>query len=451
MDVWSWTKTPIASLDLTQILDLRKVILTDRDSRREFEDHMQSLEGQRSKEQLALNGICHWMTGDYSLALPAAKSISDTPVGAYIFAECAMFGGHLGMDGISYRPEDAANILNALKHRTAAHTTMLLRAMIESRRIDDAAKVLNNASETYRSSTDGLYFQGLIREEEGDPVEAEAIYDRVLNVDPNHTLTLFRRAYKLDLSGADDNAIAVYERLIDQRPPMINALINLGVLYEDNEQYQNASRVYRRILSIYPQHPRARLYLKDANASLTMYYDEDQEVRNDKKNQILKIPVSDFELSVRSRNCLAKMNIVTLGDLVQKTEAELLAYKNFGETSLNEIKLILDSKGLRLGMRPEDDLMPVKKSTTTKPTTGPTTGIAIDPNDDRLKKSVTELTLSVRSRKCLAVLNIKSVADLVQYTSEDLLSQRNFGVTSLKEISDQLEQIGLSFRTVDKN
>ena len=66
-------------------------------------------------------------------------------------------------------------------------------------------------------------------------------------------------------------------------------------------------------------------------------------------SQVLNIPVTDFELSVRSRNCLQKMGIKTLGDLCRCTEQELLASKNFGETSLVEIKEMLASKGLRLG------------------------------------------------------------------------------------------------------
>ena len=87
---------------------------------------------------------------------------------------------------------------------------------------------------------------------------------------------------------------------------------------------------------------------------MDMYYDEDLERKEDRLNQILRIPITDFELSVRARNCLNKMQITTLGDLVQQTEQELLSYKNFGETSLTEIKEILHSKGLRLGMPREE-------------------------------------------------------------------------------------------------
>ena len=59
--------------------------------------------------------------------------------------------------------------------------------------------------------------------------------------------------------------------------------------------------------------------------------------------------MTDFELSVRSRNCLQKMGVMTLGDLARTSEAELLASKNFGETSLVEIREMMTSKGLQLG------------------------------------------------------------------------------------------------------
>jgi DNA-directed RNA polymerase subunit alpha len=61
--------------------------------------------------------------------------------------------------------------------------------------------------------------------------------------------------------------------------------------------------------------------------------------------------VDEMELSVRSYNCLKNANIRTIGELVQKTEAEMLKTKNFGRKSLNEIKEILGSMGLSLGMK----------------------------------------------------------------------------------------------------
>ena len=71
----------------------------------------------------------------------------------------------------------------------------------------------------------------------------------------------------------------------------------------------------------------------------------------DKMSEVLNRSVEELELSVRSYNCLKNANIQTIGELVQKTEAEMLRTKNFGRKSLNEIKEILANMGLALGMR----------------------------------------------------------------------------------------------------
>ena len=60
--------------------------------------------------------------------------------------------------------------------------------------------------------------------------------------------------------------------------------------------------------------------------------------------------IFELELSVRSANCLKNDNIVYIGDLVQKTEAEMLRTPNFGRKSLNEIKEVLAKMGIHLGM-----------------------------------------------------------------------------------------------------
>ena len=69
------------------------------------------------------------------------------------------------------------------------------------------------------------------------------------------------------------------------------------------------------------------------------------------KNENLNRSVEELELSVRSYNCLKNANIQSIGELVQKTEAEMLKTKNFGRKSLNEIKEILGTMGLSLGMK----------------------------------------------------------------------------------------------------
>ena len=79
--------------------------------------------------------------------------------------------------------------------------------------------------------------------------------------------------------------------------------------------------------------------------------DEPAERAMNQMNEVLNRSVEELELSVRSYNCLKNANIQTIGDLVQKSEAEMLRTKNFGRKSLNEIKEILGNLGLGFGMK----------------------------------------------------------------------------------------------------
>jgi len=89
--------------------------------------------------------------------------------------------------------------------------------------------------------------------------------------------------------------------------------------------------------------------------------EEEEEVDRDAERMYenLKRSVEELELSVRSYNCLKNADIKTIGELVQKTEAEMLKTKNFGRKSLNEIKEILSEMGLAFGMKVGDDGRPI--------------------------------------------------------------------------------------------
>src|SRR3954451_5935877 len=209
------------------------------------------------------------------------------------------------------------------------------------------ASVNDRAAEEY-------YRRGVDAEKDGNHEKAVEFYERALNENPDHEQAAFHLAVLYDRRAEDAKAIELYERICTSPPVHINALMNLAILYEDNNHYEEAHRCLEAILKTNPNHERARLYMKDVESARSMYYDEDMDRRGDRRNAVLEIPITDFELSVRSRNCLKKMNLRTLGDLLRTTEAELLSYKNFGETSLNEIKALLAQKGLRLGQAAED-------------------------------------------------------------------------------------------------
>ena len=82
--------------------------------------------------------------------------------------------------------------------------------------------------------------------------------------------------------------------------------------------------------------------------------EEEEEEEDQEFMELIKKPISELELSVRSANCLEAANIKTIGDLIQKTEPQMLKYKNFGKKSLAEIANILTGMGLQLGINPQE-------------------------------------------------------------------------------------------------
>ena len=182
----------------------------------------------------------------------------------------------------------------------------------------------------------------------GERMSAIETLRKAVQADAGHDEAAFQLAYHLDLAGEEDEAISLYERLCDKTPAPVNALLNLAVLYEDRGEYSRAERCLRQVLDTDPNHPRARLYMKDVVASRDEGTIDDAESDHLKRRQEMETQVTDFDLSVRTRTALKRMNIRTLGDLLRTTEAELMGVKNFGATSLTEVKERLSDIGLTL-------------------------------------------------------------------------------------------------------
>jgi DNA-directed RNA polymerase subunit alpha len=312
-------------------------------------------------------------------------------------------------------------------------------AMREAGRFDEATKELKACANFEKVSAEYHFQFGRLADAEGRYDEAIANYKIAIELDPAHHEALFHLAYACDLRGDDEAAIDYYTQITKIAPVYINAVLNLAVLYEDAGEYDKAAECVNTVLKRHPNHKKAILFAKDINSSKVMVYDEEREKRLDRQSRILEIPISDFELSVRSRNCLKKMGILTLGHLLRTTEADLLSYKNFGETSLVEIKKILDSKGLTLGMALEDETAAI----------GDENGEEDRAKEELLNKSVEDIELSVRARRALVKLGVLTLAELVGKTEAELLGCKNFGVTSLNEIKECLTGYGLSLRTLE--
>lgn len=265
--------------------------------------------------------------------------------------------------------------------------------------------------------------------------------EEAYQLDPENEEVAFKLAWYLDLEGEDHRAMELYESLAERQPAREGVLINLAILYEDAGLYDDAEEILHRLLTSHPNHPRGRIFYQHIDGSMDMLVEDDTEKHFLGRNILLDTPVTDFELSVRARNCLKKMSIRTLGDLLKTSEADLLSYKNFGETSLDEIKIMLAKKGLRLGQA-SDEMQQAHRREIVR---------AGAPNvpEEILSKSVADMELSVRASKALQRLGINSVGDLASRTEAELLGVKNFGQTSLDEIKERLTEMGLTLRKVD--
>ena len=108
-----------------------------------------------------------------------------------------------------------------------------------------------------------------------------------------------------------------------------------------------ASRIYRKHLNAFVHY---RELDKVIPSDDTGRVPEEGAVESDEFRRVLDTPIEDLDLSVRSRHCLDSENIATVGDLVVRSEADLLKVRNFGRTSLTEIKKKLQGMNLELGM-----------------------------------------------------------------------------------------------------
>ena len=135
---------------------------------------------------------------------------------------------------------------------------------------------------------------------------------------------------------------AVESARVEQRTDLDKLIIDIetsGVI-EPEEAIRYAARILVEQLSVF--------------AALEGTAPAIEEKRSPQVDPILLRPVDDLELTVRSANCLKAENIYYIGDLIQRTETELLKTPNLGRKSLNEIKEVLASRGLTLGMKLEN-------------------------------------------------------------------------------------------------
>lgn len=424
---------------IAEILELRRAALTDAATRRSVAAMVE-----KRGDAGALSGTDALHAGLALFALGRAAEAADCLSRAGNSQAARFFHG-LSLSE-SDRPSSGADVLKGLAEGDTDGEVLAacIEALLRAGRVDEARALFPRGKGGGALGDDARahYLRGFCEDLSGDRDAALGHYDKALAADPEHGPTMLRLGFLSDLHGDDEGAIDYYRRAAGLRPPSLNALLNLGSLHEDRGEFSRAAACYRRVLESQPSNGRARMFLRDAEASLHMFYDEDMERKDDRRATVMRTPITDFELSVRSRNCLAKMGVQTLGDLVRYTEQELLSHKNFGETSLQEIKDILAQKNLRLGMdRDSDDDATRAFLGMDRP---------VDDRDAVLRRPITELELSVRSRNAMATLGVQTIGDLVANSETQLMGCKNFGQTSMNEIRQKLAEFGLMLRAEDE-
>ena len=134
-------------------------------------------------------------------------------------------------------------------------------------------------------------------------------------------------------------------------------------------------------------------------------------------------PIADIKLSTRVRKCLNRLGLKTLEEVALRSEGELLTTRNFSSISLKELNQVLADRGLSL--RPPQQ-----------------------PIEQRQKEMIpiSDLNLIPNAKIALNSINVKTLGDLLEYSEEQLLKVKYFGLSSLTEIKKQLATLGLSLR-----
>jgi DNA-directed RNA polymerase subunit alpha len=371
--------------------------------------------------------FAYWICGQYKLIIESTKLENGSALAKFVL-------GHSHLCRSEYT--EAAKLFSTCFNASEPfHVAAYVDTLLGLDKVEEAQKIYEKGKASNSSDKFIQYALARIKEFCHEMDEAMAIYKSIYDENKEFHLVAFRLANLYDLYNENERAISTYLRCIPYGYTPVNSLINLGLLYEDDDHYAKAISCFKKALEIDETNLTARLHLSNSMGSQNMIFDEKKDQEKKATEKILNVPVSDFELSVRSRNCLSKMNILTLGDLVNRTEEDLLSYKNFGETSLKEIKEMLNQRVLSLKSSKEENKDLGRTPMSDMTSIGVKPGTPID-----------SLQISLRSRKCLERLNITTLEELTRYSKDDLMAIRNFGQTSFDEIIILLNQHNLNFK-----
>ncbi|MEK7449205.1 MAG: DNA-directed RNA polymerase subunit alpha C-terminal domain-containing protein [Planctomycetota bacterium] len=422
---------------LEEIIGFKNVVYKSLKERNRFKKELESFDENKPKhlssssKAIIRKGIGYWILNDITRAVKLLEEGRAGKEAKYFLALCYLE---------TEKPSQAHDLFKELYQNDPDElliATVYIESKIKAGEIDEAFNVLQKikAKKNFRHNADIYFLSGLCLDYSGAYQEAGTEYQNALRINAEHQPSLFRMAYNAQLNGQDEEALELYQNLARLKPVYVNPMINLGLMYEDKGLSDQAIKCYERVLEYQPTHSRSLLYLKDASAAQSMFYDEEQKRRELRMSQILNTPLSDFQLSVRSRSCMNKLKVQTLGDLTRWTESRLLKAENFGMTSLAEVKELLARHSLTLAHEEIESAAQIKKII-----------LAEGSTSDLRNKTIGEFEWSARVKGCLNKMKVATVGDLTKYSEPELLHMKNFGQTSLNEIKQKLALMGLSLK-----
>ncbi len=196
-------------------------------------------------------GVCYYLLGRYAAAIQTLKTGDG---GALVHFYLAKTHFALGQ-----YDEAIASYAAAIKAGYNNDDCVLGRAEAQRNAGDPTAALqsLDSLSGAVEQTAEYLYQRGAtISALGGNPSEVIALFERAVEADTNHAGALFGLAKENDRRGNDEIAVDLYERSSAQFPAFVGTLLNLGVLYEDRQQYDRAQQCYNRILEQYPNFAR---------------------------------------------------------------------------------------------------------------------------------------------------------------------------------------------------
>ncbi len=416
-----------------QITELRRAVHQNTSEMRQaWRDLVERVDaGQANEDEVRLCGVLSYLLAEHETAERCFQRLPNDALARYYLGRCYLSLG---------RYQEAFEQFQAAAERGWDQVDCTFQQAAAVRlmgRVDEAEQLVRSTGSAGATRAEYCYQMGCILADRCDALGAIEYLERAVDMDPRHSEALFRLANLYAIYGDDQAAIELYERCLSIPPYHLGALVNLGLLYEEVDNIPAATFCFRRVLRYDPNNERARLYLRDIEEGEEPVVDEEELRRQRELEAVLQTPITNFELSARSRNCLERAGIRTIGDLTRTTEQALLNTKNFGETSLKEVRQMMEGLGLKIGQF----LKPASTGVGAR-------GVSeISPEQRRLlEMPVADLQLSVRARKCLTRLGINTVGELINKTADELLAVRNFGVTSLNEVRGKLAELGLSLK-----